>query len=146
VSAKRRAAMRYLCWLAALLTLVLGMNHEVGPAPVRETQRNAKVARPAKGQQRVEFLEDRVRAIASQAGKDASASTSSVELRLSRIGRETFLQRAPEASAPIAESDRVEYRRGDVREWYVNGPLGLEQGFTLEAPFKGAGRVALELT
>jgi hypothetical protein len=26
----------------------------------------------------------------------------------------------------------VEYRRGALTEWYVNGPLGLEQGFTLE--------------
>jgi hypothetical protein len=26
----------------------------------------------------------------------------------------------------------LEIARGSVREWYVNGPLGLEQGFTLE--------------
>jgi FG-GAP repeat len=29
--------------------------------------------------------------------------------------------------------NRVELDRGGVREWYVNGPLGLEQGFTLQA-------------
>jgi uncharacterized protein (DUF2345 family) len=29
------------------------------------------------------------------------------------------------------EGNRVEYERGGVQEWYVNGPLGLEQGFTL---------------
>lgn len=28
--------------------------------------------------------------------------------------------------------NRVEYRRGDLTEWYVNSPEGLEQGFTLE--------------
>jgi hypothetical protein len=36
------------------------------------------------------------------------------------------------AVAPQATANRVEYRRGALTEWYVNGPLGLEQGFTLE--------------
>ncbi len=49
---------------------------------------------------------------------------------------------------PIASENRVEYRRGPVTEWYVNGPAGLEQGFTLAAPPEqlatGAVQVALE--
>jgi len=28
----------------------------------------------------------------------------------------------------------VEYRRGPLTEWYENGPVGLEQGFTLTEP------------
>ena len=36
--------------------------------------------------------------------------------------------------APQASANRVEYRRGPVTEWYVNGPLGIEQGFTVNAP------------
>ena len=32
---------------------------------------------------------------------------------------------------PQAAANRVEYRRGALTEWYVNGPLGLEQGFTI---------------
>lgn len=32
---------------------------------------------------------------------------------------------------PHAALNRVEYRRGELTEWYLNGPLGLEQGFTL---------------
>jgi hypothetical protein len=41
---------------------------------------------------------------------------------------------------PQANSNRVEYRRGLLTEWYVNGPLGLEQGFTLdERPSVTAG-------
>ncbi|WP_437984572.1 FG-GAP repeat protein [Sorangium sp. So ce117] len=36
-----------------------------------------------------------------------------------------------QAAAPTTAEGRVEYRRGDLVEWYVNGPLGLEQGFTL---------------
>ncbi|MEM7207537.1 MAG: chitobiase/beta-hexosaminidase C-terminal domain-containing protein [Pseudomonadota bacterium] len=33
----------------------------------------------------------------------------------------------------IRQSDnRIEYQRGNLTEWYVNGPLGLQQGFTLQ--------------
>jgi hypothetical protein len=33
-------------------------------------------------------------------------------------------------TTPLADANRVEYRRGPLTEWYVNGPMGLEQGFT----------------
>jgi IPT/TIG domain/FG-GAP repeat len=35
---------------------------------------------------------------------------------------------------PTFNSNRVHYARGPLSEWYVNGPLGLEQGFTLARP------------
>jgi trimeric autotransporter adhesin len=35
------------------------------------------------------------------------------------------------AVAPRAAGNRVEYRYGSITEWYVNGPAGLEQGFTI---------------
>jgi uncharacterized repeat protein (TIGR01451 family) len=35
------------------------------------------------------------------------------------------------ATTPQAESNRVEYQRGPLTEWYINGPLGLQQGFTM---------------
>jgi hypothetical protein len=38
------------------------------------------------------------------------------------------------AVAPQANANRVEYRRDGLTEWYENGPLGLEQGFTLAHP------------
>lgn len=45
-------------------------------------------------------------------------------------------------AAPQADQNRVEYRRGTLTEWYVNGPVGLEQGFTIsEAPRIGAGNL-----
>jgi hypothetical protein len=45
------------------------------------------------------------------------------------------------AVAPRATANRVEYRRDGVTEWYENGPLGLEQGFTLaHPPGKATGR------
>ncbi|MBZ5511150.1 MAG: FG-GAP repeat protein [Acidobacteriia bacterium] len=43
-------------------------------------------------------------------------------------------------SAPKANANLVEYRRGALTEWYVNGPFGVEQGFTLaERPGKANG-------
>jgi hypothetical protein len=45
------------------------------------------------------------------------------------------------AVAPLAIANRVEYRRDGVTEWYDNGPLGLEQGFTLDhSPGKTNGQ------
>jgi hypothetical protein len=38
------------------------------------------------------------------------------------------------SAAPVARANRVSYRRPGVTEWYANGPLGLEQGFTLARP------------
>jgi hypothetical protein len=41
-----------------------------------------------------------------------------------------------QAGFPVA--NRLEYARGQgLREWYVNGSVGLEQGFTLEQPWPG---------
>ncbi|RMD82834.1 MAG: hypothetical protein D6815_08225 [Candidatus Dadabacteria bacterium] len=49
------------------------------------------------------------------------------------------------AAEPIAERNRVEYRHEGVTEWYENGPLGLEQGFTVkERPTREPLRLELE--
>ena len=42
-------------------------------------------------------------------------------------------------AVPEASANRVEVRRGALVEWYANGPLGLQQGFTLEAAPPGCG-------
>ena len=39
----------------------------------------------------------------------------------------------------------MSYRRGTLREWYVNGPLGLEQGFDLAMRPAGSGVLTLAL-
>jgi hypothetical protein len=41
---------------------------------------------------------------------------------------------SPSPAAPQASANRVEYHHGELTEWYVNGPVGLEQGFTLARP------------
>ena len=40
------------------------------------------------------------------------------------------------AAVPESNGNRVEYRRGGLTEWYVNGPFGLEQGFTIRKPLR----------
>jgi hypothetical protein len=55
-------------------------------------------------------------------------------------------RRIPLASAlPRAGANHVNYGRGTVSEWYANGPLGLEQGFTLRTPPAGQGTGPLTL-
>jgi hypothetical protein len=39
--------------------------------------------------------------------------------------------------APLAHGNRVDYEHPGVAEWYANGPLGLEQGFTVARPSTG---------
>lgn len=38
-----------------------------------------------------------------------------------------------------AEGNRIRYERPEFEEWYLNGPLGVEQGFVLEEPLSCAG-------
>ncbi len=65
-------------------------------------------------------------------------------LRLSGYGYGGEL-RALAAASPRAQGNRVVYGRGGLREWYANGPLGLEQGFTLAAAPIGRRTGALEI-
>jgi hypothetical protein len=49
--------------------------------------------------------------------------------------------RALPSTAPIARGNRIEYHRGLLTEWYVNGPSGLEQGFTVtHSPLNATGQ------
>jgi hypothetical protein len=49
-------------------------------------------------------------------------------------GSVTFAVAGATPGAPVADGSRVVYRRGALTTWYANGPLGLEQGFTLAKP------------
>ncbi|HEV2379097.1 MAG TPA: FG-GAP repeat protein [Terriglobia bacterium] len=51
------------------------------------------------------------------------------KLALQRYGYSEALRPVTDA-APHASANRIEYRRGALTEWYVNGPAGIEQGFT----------------
>lgn len=54
------------------------------------------------------------------------------------------------SAGPRARANRVEYQREALTEWYVNGPMGLEQGFTFDrAPGKAQDKpltIAVSLT
>lgn len=54
-------------------------------------------------------------------------------MRLERYGYGKDLEPLTEAD-PEAAGNRIQYQRGTLTEWYVNGPLGLEQGFTISRP------------
>src|SRR5262245_18952650 len=67
-----------------------------------------------------------------------------LQLSLSRVGREGALADVA-AGTVVADENRVEIQRPGLVEWFVNGPDGLEQGFTLAEKPDGDGELRLEL-
>jgi len=66
-------------------------------------------------------------------GVSVSLGATSLGLGLQAIGGGTKLTRLP-ATRPRVRGGKVVYAHADVDEWYANGPLGLDQGFTVQAP------------
>jgi hypothetical protein len=77
----------------------------------------------------------------SAAGVVASGSGSRVSLALQAVGRGTAL-RSVGSAIPRRARNRVSYDLGEeVTQWFANGPMGLEQGFTLRSrPRDGGGK------
>jgi hypothetical protein len=65
-----------------------------------------------------------------RAGVSLTSGATHVGLSLRAVGYVSSL-RAVGAVAPRANANRVFYARPGISEWYVNGPLGVEQGFTV---------------
>jgi hypothetical protein len=89
---------------------------------------------------------DRLSSSFTSAGVTVSAGAAHVGLSLRGIGDGASLVKLDRV-APRARGNRVTYaRRGSsgVSEWYANGPLGLEQGFTV-AKAPAGGQLALSL-
>jgi len=55
------------------------------------------------------------------------------DMSLTRWGYGDALEAVPKPTL-MALDNRIEYQRKTLTEWYLNGPLGLEQGFTLTEP------------
>ncbi len=72
----------------------------------------------------------RLRSSFDGAGASLTSGTTQVGLSLQAFGYASSL-RAVGAVAPRANANRVLYARPGLSEWYVNGPLGVEQGFTV---------------
>jgi hypothetical protein len=81
---------------------------------------------------RTYFMPDGIRVVPrTQTGEEGKSSPWEWGMKLAAYG-ETL---QPVAPAQLSVSgNRIEYRRGDLTEWYVNDERGLEQGFTLTAP------------
>ncbi|MGD0452191.1 MAG: hypothetical protein ABSB69_01215 [Solirubrobacteraceae bacterium] len=78
-----------------------------------------------------------------RAGVSLSSGATRLRLSLQAVGYGSSLT-ALGAVTPSATANRVLYAHGALSEWYANGPLGLEQGFTVaRAP---SGRAAGPLT
>lgn len=87
-----------------------------------------------------------LRATFGRSGVDVRSGAVSLGMRLSGYGGAGAMLRLPQVSA-TAERNRVGYAQGPVEVWYENGPMGLEQGFTVRrAPAAAAaGRLMLAL-
>ena len=81
-------------------------------------------------------------------GVAVRSGESSWKLKVTGYGHGNTLK-AVSAASPTVDANRVQYNRAELTEWYVNGPMGLEQGFSFDRRPANLGRgpltVALEL-
>jgi hypothetical protein len=87
----------------------------------------------------------RLRASFDSGGVTLGSGSAAVGLRLRAAGYGGLL-RPLAGVAPRAEANRVSYAHGGLSEWYVNGPLGVEQGFTVFRRPATAADTSLELS
>jgi hypothetical protein len=87
----------------------------------------------------------RMRARFARSGLTISSGSAKLGLSLQAVGYGSSL-RAVDAVIPAGRLNRVGYSHSQVSEWYVNGPLGLEQGFTLQQAPSGRADGPLTLS
>jgi hypothetical protein len=104
-------------------------------------------ARVTLGRLQSENPAHRLSAIYERDGVRLRSGSLECKMGLSRYGHGDQLH-AVEPTDPQPLLNRVEYRRGTLTEWYVNGPAGLEQGFTVSRrpPAYGGNLLSLELS
>ena len=78
-------------------------------------------------------------------GVSLTSGAARVGLSLRAAGYGSSLKAIGEV-APSAKNNRVTYERAGLSEWYVNGPIGLEQGFTIPRALSGAASGPLTLS
>jgi hypothetical protein len=78
------------------------------------------------------------------AGVAIVAGAGTVRMTLGGYGRGASLIRIG-ASPPHASANEVSIEHGPVREWYSNGPLGIEQSFEVTGRPAGSGQAVLAL-
>jgi hypothetical protein len=129
--------------VVAMLTMGLGltsgvqgaaMPKELAPVAIGVMQRDAEPAYQVREERaenaaqgwRLGFSRDGVE-VRPKEGKTPWA----LKLGLARFGSKEALRVYPVVKREVV-GNRVSYDRGGIEEWYVNGPLGLEQGFTVK--------------
>jgi len=81
-----------------------------------------------------------------RSGVSVSSRATRVGLSLQAVGYGTSLRVVGTVAARV-KANRVVYARTGLSEWYANGPLGLEQGFTIARALSGhpAGPLTLSI-
>jgi hypothetical protein len=79
-----------------------------------------------------------------RSGASITTGSTRFAISLKGFGRAQAL-RALAPVSPVVSVNRVSYVRGSVREWWANGPLGLEQGFDVARRPVGTGSLTLSL-
>jgi hypothetical protein len=69
----------------------------------------------------------------------AGVAVASGSLRVSLVLQDSRTSRPAVGAAPRARANRVSFARRSLTEWYENGPLGLEQGFTVPRALSRGG-------
>jgi hypothetical protein len=88
----------------------------------------------------------RLRLAFTRAGVSIGSGSGRAELSLTGVGRRSVLRALPGVT-PRARGSRVVYAWPGIQGWYANGPLGLEQGFTVaRPPTAGVGPLVLSLS
>ena len=87
----------------------------------------------------------RLRSAFSSGGVSVVSGGARMGMRLAGFGYEGAV-RPLGTSIPRVRANRVSYSYRSVREWFANGPLGLEQGFDVQArPHGGSGPLTFSL-
>jgi hypothetical protein len=80
----------------------------------------------------------------SAGGVSVASGATRLRLGLAGVGRPRAMHTVQPVS-PRVTGNRATYPHRGVSEWYTNGPLGLEQGFTVRARPAGEGPLTLSL-
>jgi hypothetical protein len=81
----------------------------------------------------------------SRSGVAISAGSARFVIALVAFGRSDVLKGLAPVAPEVSSANRVTFAREPVREWWANGPLGLEQGFDIARRPAGSGALTLSL-
>jgi hypothetical protein len=98
-----------------------------------------RLGESAGGRWRAVNTTQRLSATFDRTGMLVRSGGSLVGVRLAGVGFDGSLEPVGEV-APLNHDNRLVYAHPGVREWYTNGPLGLEQGFTVARPRMSGSR------